>query len=66
MPKGKTATYYFLINDNTVDEEVQNRLKLKEDRMLKILDSQEIEIGGSEFENNSFMSIEDIAEAYKK
>ena len=66
MPEGKTATYYFLINDNTIDEEVQNRLKIKEDRMLRILDSQEIEIGGSEFDNNSFMSIEDIIEAYKK
>ena len=66
MPKGKTANYYFLINEETIDEAVQDRLKLKEERMIKILDSEELEIGGSEFENTSFMSLDDIISSFKK
>lgn len=66
MPKGKTANYYFLINEETIDEAVQDRLKLKEERMVKILDSEELEIGGSEFENTSFMSLDDVISSFKK
>lgn len=66
MPKGKTAKYYFLINKNTIDEKVQKRLDLKEKRMLEILDSDELVIGGSDFENSSFMSKEDVIEAFRK
>lgn len=66
MPKGKTANYYFLINKNTVDESVQERLKIKEERMIKILDSEELEIGGNEFENTSFMSFDDIITSFRK
>ena len=66
MPKGKTANYFFLINEDTVDEEVNERLKLKEKRMLMILDSDDIEIGGSEFENDAFMNLDDILASYKK
>lgn len=66
MPKGKTANYYFLINEETIDDAVQDRLKLKEERMVKILDSEELEIGGSEFENTSFMSIDDVISSFKK
>lgn len=66
MPTGKTANYYLLINEDTIDEEVQKRLELKETRMLKILDSKELVIGGSEFDNSSFMSIEDVVESFKK
>ena len=66
MPKGKTANYYFLINENTVDEEVNERLNIKEKRMLEILDSDELKICGNDFENNSFMSLRDIISSYKK
>ncbi len=66
MPLGTTANYYFLINEDTIDEAVDNRLELKEQRMLRILDSSNIEIGGQEFENDSFMSKDDIIESYKK
>lgn len=66
MPKGLTATYYFLINKETVDEAVNDRLKIKEDRMLKIFDSDELLIGGEELENTMFMTIEDLAESFKK
>lgn len=66
MPKGKTANYFFLINEDTVDEEVNERLKLKENRMLRILDSDDLEIGGSEFENDAFMNLDDILASYKK
>ena len=66
MPLGKTANYYFLVNTDSVDESVHDRLMLKENRMLKILDSNELLIGGSEFENAEFMSLEDVKAALKK
>lgn len=66
MPKGKTANYYFLINQDTVDEVVHERLELKEKRMLKILDSEELEIGGNELESTSFMSLEDVYVSFRK
>ncbi len=66
MPLGKTANYYFLVNTDSVDESVHDRLMLKENRMLKILDSNELVIGGSEFENAEFMSLEDVKAALKK
>lgn len=66
MPLGTTATYYFLINKDSVDEVVNERLKLKEDRMIKILDSDELVVGGEELENTAFMSMEDLKMAFKK
>ena len=66
MPKGKTANYFFLINEETVDEAVQERLTIKENRMLKILDSEELEIGGGDLENTSFMSIDDVFASFKR
>lgn len=66
MPKGKTANYFFLINEDTVDDVVQERLIMKENRMLKILDSDELKIGGCDLENTSFMSLEDVIISYKK
>lgn len=55
MPHGTTATYYFLMNSNTVDDSVGEKLAIKEQRMLAILDD-DIQIGGYEFEDISFMS----------
>ena len=34
--------------------------------MLRILDSDDLEIGGSEFENDAFMNLDDILASYKK
>ena len=66
MPKGKTANYFFLINEETVDEAVQERLTIKENRMLKILDSEELVIGGGDLENTSFMSLDDVFASFKR
>ncbi len=66
MPTGATATYYFLINENTVDGVVGEKLALKEQRMLAILDADDIEIGGSEFEDGSIMSKKDIEDSFDK
>ena len=66
MPLGTTATYYFVINKETVDEIINERLKVKEDRMLKVLDSDELVIGGEEIDNSSFMSMEDLVSSFKK
>ena len=56
MPSGTTATYYFLMNTNTVDDIVGEKLALKEQRMLAILDADDIEVGGAEFEDGCIMS----------
>ena len=66
MPKGKTANYYFLVNSDSVDEVVDEKLIQKENRMLRILDSDELEVGGSDLEDTSTMSIQDIEDGYKR
>ena len=64
MPEGTTATYFFLENEDSVDEAIQERLELKEQRMLAILDADDIEIGGAELEDAGIMSMEDIDLSY--
>lgn len=66
MPNGTTATYYFLMNSNTVDDSVGEKLAIKEQRMLAILDDDDIQVGGSEFEDNSIMSKKDIEDSFDK
>lgn len=65
MPIGKTAHYYFLMNKESVDEGVSERLNLKESRMLRILDSDILRIGLIEGQDNSVISDEDVEETYK-
>lgn len=64
MPLGTIAKYYFIMNEATVDLCVMERLVKKENRMLSILDVEELEIGGAELEDSSIMSIADIEESY--
>lgn len=60
MPDGLTANYSFLLNRDSVDEGISERLELKESRMLRILDSDYIPIGSLENQDNSIMSDEDV------
>ncbi len=60
MPIGTTAHYFFIMNNNCIDESVDDRLKAKEQRMLSILDSDELIIGGAEMEDTNIMSNQDI------
>lgn len=64
MPKGITATYYFLENKSTIDQCIDERLIKKEERMMAIFDADDIEIGGFEMEDLDTMSTEDIDKAY--
>lgn len=64
MPVGTTANYYFLLNSDSVDDCVDERLAIKENRMLAILDADDIEIGGSELEDGNIMSKQDIEESF--
>lgn len=64
MPVGTTANYYFLLNSDSVDDCVNERLAIKENRMLAILDADDIEIGGSELEDGNIMSRQDIEESF--
>ena len=66
MPLGTTATYYFLLNDDSVDICINERLTLKENRMLAILDADDITVGGSELEDGSIMSEQDIENSYMR
>jgi len=66
MPKGLTANYNFLINRDSVDEGISERLELKESRMLRILDDDNIQIGSIENQDNSTMSDEDVLATYNK
>ncbi len=60
MPNGLTANYIFLINRDSVDEGISERLELKESRMLRVLDAEDIQIGSLENQDNSTMSDEDV------
>ena len=66
MPKGLTAKYIFLMNRDSVDEGINERLELKESRMLRILDADNIQIGSIENQDNSTMSDEDVMSTYDK
>lgn len=66
MPIGTTANYYFLINNDSIDSCVNQRLEEKENRMLAILDADDIEIGGEELEDTAVMSNQDVEESYKR
>ena len=66
MPKGTTAHYYFLMNDDSVDVCVDEKLTKKEERMLAILDSDEVVIGGAEMEDGDIMSSQDIEDSFKR
>ena len=66
MPSGTTATYYYLINKNSVDESVDDRLQIKEQRMLEILDNDNITIGDIDSDFYSNMSNEDVICSFEK
>ena len=59
MPNGKTANYYFLMNNDSIDVAVHERLRLKENRMIEILDGDDLVIGSAEsFDNISGYDID--------
>lgn len=60
MPEGTTATYFYLVNKDSVDEVVNDRLNIKESRMLRILDSEELEIGSIDSSEMSDISLDDL------
>ena len=60
MPSGTTAHYYLLMNRDCIDESINERLSEKELRMLAILDSEEIVVGGSEMDDTDTMSNQDV------
>lgn len=59
MPNGTTANYYFINNLDTVDEIVNERLRVKEQRMLQILDNDGLIIGNLE-DNGEGITLEDL------
>jgi superfamily II DNA or RNA helicase len=65
MPIGKTADYYYFLNENSIDGKINKRLQEKEINMLNTLDSEEISIGG-ELDESSILSVMDILDAFEK
>lgn len=66
MPAGTTVHYYFIENADTIDTAISERLEIKETRMLKILDADDISIGGAEMEDTNIMSDQDIEDTYMR
>lgn len=64
MPAGTTAHYYFIMNENSVDEYIDEKLYTKERRMLAVLDADDIVLGGAAMEDTSIMSEDDIENGY--
>ena len=64
MPAGTTAHYYFIMNENSVDEYIDEKLYTKESRMLAVLDADDIVLGGAAMEDTSIMSEDDIENGY--
>ena len=64
--KGFLLNYYFIFNKGSVDLSVDERLTAKEQRMLAILDADDIKIGGAEMEDGNIMSSEDIETSYAR
>lgn len=66
MPAGTTATYYIIENEECVDRAVSEKLEEKENRMLLILDSNDIIVGGAEYDDINIMSEKDIDDSYRR
>jgi hypothetical protein len=64
MPYLTTANYFYLGNKDSIDEKIDERLNIKEKRMLKILDADEIGIGAMESTENSNATLEDIESVF--
>jgi hypothetical protein len=48
LPEGTITTYYYLISENSIDETINSRLQLKENRLNQIMESMPIPL----FDNN--------------
>ena len=66
MPEGTTAHYYFIENVNSIDSAISEKLEKKESRMLKILDADDIVVGGTEMDDTSIMSDQDVIDTYMR
>lgn len=66
MPAGTTAHYYFIENADSIDSAISERLEIKETRMHKILDADDITIGGAEMDDTSIMSDQDVMETFMR
>lgn len=64
MPEGTTANYFYLMNDLSIDLKVDKRLIEKENRMLRILDSDEIVVGSFDDIDDSSISIDDMKSVF--
>lgn len=66
-PKGgEEVSYFYLVTDQTIDEDIASRLALKEDRLNDLVDSDDIPILTSALNEAGFEDIKQILESYER
>lgn len=64
LPADTITEYIFLSSKYTVDEVIQERLRIKEERMLKLIESEEIPLMTENFNNEKEDDIKSVLDAY--
>ena len=64
LPADTVTEYIFLSSKFTVDEVIQERLRIKEERMLKLIESEEIPLMTENFNNEKEDDIKSVLDAY--
>ncbi len=62
---GDPVTYYYLQSPGTVDIDIDSRLALKEDRLAKLVDANDIPLLTSKFDGENLQDIRAILDAYE-
>lgn len=64
LPEGTITTYYYLISENSIDETINSRLQLKENRLNQIMESMPIPLFDNNLEEGGIDDIKAIIHDY--
>ncbi len=64
LPDGTITTYYYLISENSIDETINSRLQLKENRLNQIMESMPIPLFDNNLEEGGLDDIKAIIHDY--
>ena len=65
LPKDVKTTYYYLVSEDSVDETINERLRIKEDRMIEIIESMPIPLFDYALENEGLEDIKALIRDYE-
>ena len=65
LPKDVKTTYYYLVSEDSVDETINERLRIKEDRMIEIIESMPIPLFDNALENEGLEDIKALIRDYE-